>query len=263
VQFVAASADAFPYGDASELQRAVDWELAAPPETLMVPPPGLRERIESQAVPVLEPPSTAEEILPDTLIVPPPGLRERLAAIAENASDTLIVPPLDFRKRLTEALDASEEPPDTLMVPPPGLHDRIGGNAMSSPAASGEPPDTLMVPPPNLHDRIGSNRFGSQPASETPPETLIVPPPGLHDLINARIEAHAQETPPDVLENAAPTPPEMVPYPPKSAGVEIVSAENASDQVIAPPPELHRRWLARKLAGDAPPDETLPEEDGE
>ncbi len=253
-QFVAASAEVVPCAELSELQHAADWEFtsATPPETLMVPPPNRRERIES--MPVLEPPAAADEILPDTLIVPPPGLRERLAAIAENASETLMVPPLDFRQRLDEVLDA--EPPDTLMVPPPDRHDRIA-------ALDAEPPDTLMVPPPDLHDQLAAqgtmyDHLSATLAAEEPPETLMVPPPGLHELIDAQ----AQETAPDDPEHGRATASETAFAPRKSAEVEIVSAENGSDQVITPPPELHRRWLARKLAGDAPKDDIPPGRNG-
>jgi hypothetical protein len=120
------------------------------------------------------------ENAPETLIVPPPGLRERLAAArpeaeptpsptgdADAAPETLVVPPLGLRARLAAAADAESRPNETKETPSPAAALDQPAESSAIEAVTHDEADRGSVPPPasTSDDQASGTAASEQPAT--------------------------------------------------------------------------------------------------
>ncbi len=132
-------------------------------ETLVVPPPSLRERLAALDPLESEIPEEDQDRQanaryasgqfgpdnhkqPDTLIVPPPGFRERMAALTKNGGEIEVIEP--------------DNESEKHIVPPPGMHRRIRDRRAKRDAEPAEPEDST---PPDINEP----RAGEDPSRET------------------------------------------------------------------------------------------------
>jgi hypothetical protein len=142
------------------------------------------DKVAEQPAPAAEAQSTQAaaagmENAPETLIVPPPGLRERLAASRPEAEptslpvgdedaapETLVVPPFGLRARLAALADAESRPDETPETPSPAAApDQPAGSSTVEAAAAHDETDRGSVSPPAA---APDDQAATAPASEQP-----------------------------------------------------------------------------------------------
>jgi hypothetical protein len=120
----------------------------------------------------------------ETLIVPPPTLRDRLEALDQDGQPTEhdhVANALYHAGQFESDSDVghsgdNNNQPDTLIVPPPDLHDRLtavtqGGDEIEIVEEPENETETLIVPPPDvqrsLHERKAKNNSASAESEDS------------------------------------------------------------------------------------------------
>ena len=136
----------------------------------------------------------------ETLLVPPPSLRERLAALDPVIPESAQTP--HDKEPNGQIGPDKNNPPDTLIVPPPGFHERLAaftntGNEIEV-VTPGEEGDTVIVPPPEmqrrLHERRAKRDSESMGVAESAESKDSAPPHRDSDQPHAREDDVPHET---------------------------------------------------------------------